>query len=220
MQLWLIPLLPLAGFAVNGLFGRRLSKPAINAIAVGSVLLSFLWVLKTLSALGVFGGGNPLEQAYIEHYYTWIQSGTAEHRRRFRHRPADRGDADDRHRRRLSDSRLRGRLHGARRRLLPLLRVPESVHVLHAGAGAGRQLPAAVRRLGRRGIVQLPADRLLLHRKVRDRRRQQSVHRKPHRRLRIFAGGVPDRDALRIARFRARCSARCRACRWNRAPAG
>src|SRR6478736_7368699 len=75
MQLWLIPLLPLAGFAVNGLLGRRLSKTAINAVAVGSVLLSFVWVLKTLSALGVFGGGNPLEQAYTEHYYTWIQSG-------------------------------------------------------------------------------------------------------------------------------------------------
>src|SRR5579863_7324686 len=75
MQLWLIPLLPLAGFAVNGLLGRRLSKTAINAVAAGSVLLSFLWVLKTLSALGVFGGGNPLEQAYVEHYFTWIQSG-------------------------------------------------------------------------------------------------------------------------------------------------
>src|SRR5450631_417629 len=76
MQLWLIPLLPLAGFAVNGLLGRRLPKSAINAVAAGSVLLSFLWVLKTLSALGVFGGGNPLEQAYVEHYFTWIQSGT------------------------------------------------------------------------------------------------------------------------------------------------
>jgi len=75
MQLWLIPLLPLAGFAVNGLLGRRLSKTAINAVAAGSVLLSFLWVLKSLSALGVFGGGTPLEQAYTEHYYTWIQSG-------------------------------------------------------------------------------------------------------------------------------------------------
>src|SRR5260221_12785872 len=75
MQLWLIPLLPLAGFAVNGLLGRRMSKAAINAVAVGSVLLSFLWVLKTLGMLGVFGGGTPLEQAYTEHYYTWIQSG-------------------------------------------------------------------------------------------------------------------------------------------------
>jgi NADH-quinone oxidoreductase subunit L len=73
MQLWLIPILPLAGFALNGLLGRRFSKAAVNLIAVGSVLLSFLWVLKTLSALGAFSGG--LEEAYPEHYYTWIQSG-------------------------------------------------------------------------------------------------------------------------------------------------
>ena len=76
MQLWLIPLFRWSVSPLNGLFGRRLSKTVINAIAVGSVLLSFLWVLKTLSALGVFGGGNPLEQAYVEHYFTWIQSGT------------------------------------------------------------------------------------------------------------------------------------------------
>src|ERR1700746_270656 len=75
MQLWLIPILPLAGFFLNGVLGRRLSKSAVNAIAVGSVLLSFLWVLKTLSTLGVFGGGNPLETPYVEHYFIWIQSG-------------------------------------------------------------------------------------------------------------------------------------------------
>src|SRR5580658_7762545 len=75
MQLWLIPLLPFAGFVLNGFFGRRWPKAMINAVAVGSVLLSFLWVLKTLSALGVFSGGNALETAYVEHYYTWIQSG-------------------------------------------------------------------------------------------------------------------------------------------------
>jgi NADH-quinone oxidoreductase subunit L len=76
MQLWLIPIFPLIGFALNGLFGRRLSKPVTNAIAVGSVLLSFLWVLKTLNGLGVFSGGEEaLKTAYVEHYYTWIQSG-------------------------------------------------------------------------------------------------------------------------------------------------
>ena len=73
MQLWLIPILPLLGFLLNGLFGKRLAKPVINAIAVGSVVLSFLWVVKTLSGLGAFSGG--LEQTYQEHYYTWIQSG-------------------------------------------------------------------------------------------------------------------------------------------------
>jgi NADH-quinone oxidoreductase subunit L len=74
LQLWLIPLLPFAGFALNGLFGRRFPKTVINAVAVGSVLLAFLWVLKSLSALGAFSGG--LEETHVEHYFTWIQSGT------------------------------------------------------------------------------------------------------------------------------------------------
>src|ERR1700675_3782640 len=72
-QLWLIPLLPLAGFALNGLFGRRFSKTVINAIGGGSVLLAFLLVLKSLNSLGAFSGG--LEETHVEHYFTWIQSG-------------------------------------------------------------------------------------------------------------------------------------------------
>jgi NADH-quinone oxidoreductase subunit L len=72
-QLWLIPLLPLLGFILNGLLGRRLSKPVVNIIACGSVLLSFLWVVKSLSGLGAFTGG--LEEVHKEHYFTWIQSG-------------------------------------------------------------------------------------------------------------------------------------------------
>jgi len=70
MQLWLIPVLPLAGFLLNGIFGRRFSKAAVNAIAIGSVLLSFAWVLKTLAGLG------DLNAAHTEQYYTWIQSGS------------------------------------------------------------------------------------------------------------------------------------------------
>ncbi len=69
MNLWLIPIFPLLGFLVNGIFGRRIPKAVINLIAVGSVTLSFAWVLKTLLGLG------PIETKYIEHYYTWIQSG-------------------------------------------------------------------------------------------------------------------------------------------------
>ena len=70
MQLWLIPVLPLAGFLLNGIFGRRFSKAVINAIAIGSVLLSFVWVLKTLAGLG------DLNAAHTEQYFTWIQSGS------------------------------------------------------------------------------------------------------------------------------------------------
>src|SRR3954471_10098723 len=69
MQLWLIPILPLAGFLINGLFGRRFSKAVVNTVAIGSVVLSFAWVLKTLVGLG------DLNTAYSEHYFTWIQSG-------------------------------------------------------------------------------------------------------------------------------------------------
>jgi NADH-quinone oxidoreductase subunit L len=69
MQLWLIPLLPFAGFVINGLFGKRFSKGLVNLFAIGSVVLSFAWVLKTIFGLG------DLNTPYIEHYYTWIQSG-------------------------------------------------------------------------------------------------------------------------------------------------
>src|ERR1051326_4144097 len=69
MQLWLIPTLPLAGFLINGLFGRRFPKALVNVFAIGSVVLSFAWVLKTLLALD-------LNTPHSEHYFTWIQSGT------------------------------------------------------------------------------------------------------------------------------------------------
>ncbi len=68
-NLWLIPIFPLAGFLINGIFGRRFSKTLVNAVAVGSVALSFLWVLKVLSAL------QPLNETYVERYFTWIASG-------------------------------------------------------------------------------------------------------------------------------------------------
>src|SRR6266478_2030076 len=72
MYLWLIPIFPLIGFLLNGLFGGRMSQPLINAIAIGSVALSFAWVVKTLLGLG------SLETKYVENYFTWIQSGAVQ----------------------------------------------------------------------------------------------------------------------------------------------
>jgi NADH-quinone oxidoreductase subunit L len=42
--IWLVPLLPLIGAAINGLFGRKLrfSETLIGGMAVGSVALSLL----------------------------------------------------------------------------------------------------------------------------------------------------------------------------------
>ena len=70
MNLWLIPVLPLLGFLINGLLGRRFSKQVVNVVAIGSVMLSFLWVVKTIAGL------YPIDTSAIEHYYTWMQSGT------------------------------------------------------------------------------------------------------------------------------------------------
>ncbi|MGA3201030.1 MAG: NADH-quinone oxidoreductase subunit L [Bryobacteraceae bacterium] len=72
-HLWIIPLFPLAGFAINGLFGRRLSNRVVSAIAVLAVLMAFVKVLVSLMDLGAFSGG--LEDTHVEHYFTWIQSG-------------------------------------------------------------------------------------------------------------------------------------------------
>src|SRR5215831_11269938 len=69
MQLWLIPIFPLTGFLINGTFGRRFSKGLVSTVAIGSVVLSFLWVLKTIAAMG------DLNTPVMEHYFTWIQSG-------------------------------------------------------------------------------------------------------------------------------------------------
>jgi NADH-quinone oxidoreductase subunit L len=69
MQLWLIPILPLAGFVINGVFGRRFSKGLVGSVAIGSVVLAFAWALRVILALG------NLNTPHVEHYFTWIQSG-------------------------------------------------------------------------------------------------------------------------------------------------
>ena len=71
-----------------------MAKSMINLFAIGSVALSFAWVVKTLLGLG------PLETKYIEHYFTWIQSGPLQINVRFRGRPAHCRHADGGHRRR------------------------------------------------------------------------------------------------------------------------
>src|SRR3954464_9028358 len=70
MNLWLIPLFPLVGFLINGLFGRRLAKPIVNIVALGSVAASFLYVLWVISSL------YPILNPHSESYFAWIQSGT------------------------------------------------------------------------------------------------------------------------------------------------
>ena len=88
--LWLIPLLPLAGFVVNGLLGRRLPRQAVAWIACGTVLLSFLisvgavWQLNDgtslaeMSRASVQGIDVDVEsRRYEVELWTWISAGEA-----------------------------------------------------------------------------------------------------------------------------------------------
>jgi NADH-quinone oxidoreductase subunit L len=72
MHLWIIPLLPLAGAAINGLLGKRFPKALVNTIALGSTGASFayaLWV--TVQFLGL----SPDQIPHIERYTIWLSAG-------------------------------------------------------------------------------------------------------------------------------------------------
>jgi NADH-quinone oxidoreductase subunit L len=71
LHLWLIPLLPFAGFLLNGLLGRRLPKPIVTAIALLASLGSLLIVL---DAFGLSFQPNVLP--HVETYGHWITAGT------------------------------------------------------------------------------------------------------------------------------------------------
>src|SRR5215208_6110966 len=78
--IWLVPLLPLIGAAINGLLGRkfRFSERLIGGIAVGSVALSFLISLAAVYSYG-FGGHEEWPKAYVTSQdgfsFNWIPGG-------------------------------------------------------------------------------------------------------------------------------------------------
>ena len=52
LHLWLIPLLPFAGFLINGILGRRLPKWLVTTVALLTPLASFVVVLELLPRFG------------------------------------------------------------------------------------------------------------------------------------------------------------------------
>ncbi|MDT5121923.1 MAG: NADH-quinone oxidoreductase subunit [Acidobacteriota bacterium] len=79
--IWLVPLLPLAGAAINGLLGRkfRFSEKLVGGIAVGTVALAFLLSVAAVWSYG-WGGDARWPQPYIteQFKYTWIPGGAVE----------------------------------------------------------------------------------------------------------------------------------------------
>jgi NADH-quinone oxidoreductase subunit L len=49
LHLWLLPLLPLAGFAINAILGRRLPKALVSAVALlfpAAAFVQVLWIVE------------------------------------------------------------------------------------------------------------------------------------------------------------------------------
>jgi NADH-quinone oxidoreductase subunit L len=69
---WIIPALPLAGAAINGLFGRRFAQKTVSAVAVGSTTLAFL---ATLALVAEFMRLSPGQIPVIRSFFPWIVAG-------------------------------------------------------------------------------------------------------------------------------------------------
>jgi NADH-quinone oxidoreductase subunit L len=71
-HLWIIPLLPLLGAAVNGIFGRRWPHSATNSIALGTTGLSFA---ATAELFREFSQLAPASIPWVKTYFPWIAAG-------------------------------------------------------------------------------------------------------------------------------------------------
>ncbi len=70
LNLWLIPILPLAGAAINGFLGKKSSRQAVTIVALffsGAAFAMALWVAMRFSSLTL---------PYHEYLAHWIRSGT------------------------------------------------------------------------------------------------------------------------------------------------
>jgi NADH-quinone oxidoreductase subunit L len=70
--IWLIPLFPAAGFVINGLIGKRISKTAVGVIAAGAVLISFIFSAGAVYQLLQLA---PEQRSHTVKLYEWINAG-------------------------------------------------------------------------------------------------------------------------------------------------
>ena len=69
LYLWLIPVLPLVGATINGLFGKRFSRQTVLAIALGfsgAAFVMALWIAAQFSSLAL---------PHVEFLASWIRAG-------------------------------------------------------------------------------------------------------------------------------------------------
>ena len=70
LNLWLIPVLPLAGAAINGFFGKKSSRTAVSTIALVFCGAAFAWALR------VAWHFSSVDLPYQEYLAHWIRSGS------------------------------------------------------------------------------------------------------------------------------------------------
>jgi NADH-quinone oxidoreductase subunit L len=70
LNLWLIPVLPLAGAAINGFLGKRSSRRAVTTVALVFCGAAFAWALLVAARF------SSLELPYQEFLAHWIRSGS------------------------------------------------------------------------------------------------------------------------------------------------
>ena len=199
-HLWIILALPLAGAAINGLLGKRWPKSAVNSVAVGSVSLAFLAVAELVREFCA-----AFRRARFPTSATTSPGSIA------------------------GPFRVDFSLQVDQLTVVMLLVVSfvgMLIHIYSTGYMAheggyyrffsylnlfmffmltlvlGREPHRDVRRMGRRGPVQLLADRLLVPEEVRGGRGQESLHHHAHRRFRLHRrhpAGVLDVRLRRIS---------------------
>src|SRR5579864_2570994 len=72
LHLWVIPLLPLIGAAINGLLGRRFKNAMVSAVALLFTAASFGWAAWAVWSVWP---GSGIELPHIETLATWITAG-------------------------------------------------------------------------------------------------------------------------------------------------
>lgn len=68
--IWLVPVLPLIGFLINGLFGKKISKSLVGIIGSGTVLVSF--VISVICFIEIKSGA---QKSVTVNLFDWIKVG-------------------------------------------------------------------------------------------------------------------------------------------------
>jgi NADH-quinone oxidoreductase subunit L len=70
LNLWVIPVLPLAGAAINGFLGKKASRAGVTAVALFFSGAAFAWALVVAARFA------SLSLPYHEFFAHWIRSGS------------------------------------------------------------------------------------------------------------------------------------------------